>query len=274
MFMLYMLWNLWLTQCSEMITTWNLNDMLLPLFRQWMSNLNGGRHPGHVIFFRDGVSEGQFQHVLQQELKDIKDIWEGLDQTPQKDNFKKMKFTVVVASKRHHIRFFPSGTQKDQSGNPLPGTLVEKDVTSPFEWDFYLCAHKAIQGTARPVHYQVIFDEAGMPVNWFVQFVYEQSYGYVRSSTPVSIIPVIYYAHLVSRRAVAHERTLESGKPHHSKELRERDRLVRDQQIAWQTGKRLTSNAIQRLKELTEVEYPPLIPMNDHIGIKFTMWYV
>ena len=256
-----------------MITTWNLNDMLIPLYREWMSRMNGGRIPGHVVYFRDGVSEGQFQHVIQQELKDIKDIWESLDQTPNKDNFKKIQFSVIVASKRHHIRFFPAGSQKDQAGNPLPGTLVERNVTSPFEWDFYLCAHKAIQGTARPVHYQVIHDEANMPPNWLVSFIYDQSYGYVRSSTPVSVIPAIYYAHLAARRAVAHERSPDSGKSHHSGELRERDTLVAQQMVAWQTGKRLKNSALQRLKELTEVEYPPLIAMNDHAGIKFTMWY-
>lgn len=45
-----------------------------------------------------------------------------------------VKFTVVVASKRHHIRFFPK--DGDRNGNPLPGTLVERDITHPFEYDF------------------------------------------------------------------------------------------------------------------------------------------
>ena len=263
-----------LTSHREMITTWNLNDMLKPLFRRWMENVNQGRFPEHVIIFRDGVSEGEFQHVLQQELRDIKAVWEDLDSSPKKELHPSIKYSVVIASKRHHIRFFPAGSQKDQSGNPLPGTLVERDVTSAREWDFYLCAHKAIQGTARPVHYQVIHDEMGMDPDWFIQFVYDQSYGYVRSSTPVSVIPAIYYAHLASRRAVAHERALESGRSHYSGELRERNILVREQLTAWQTGKILKKSAVARLKELTEMEYPPLLKMNDHIGITYTMWYI
>ncbi len=49
------------------------------------------------------------------------------------------KMIVIVASKRHHIRFFPNPrdtTAADRNGNPFPGTLVEKDVTHPFENDF------------------------------------------------------------------------------------------------------------------------------------------
>ena len=97
-----------------------------------------------------------------------------------------IKFTVIVASKRHHTRFFP-GQTGDKSGNPFPGTLVERDVTHPRDWDFFLCAHKAIQGTARPVHYHVIHDEAKMNPSELITMLYHQSYSYVRSSTPVSL---------------------------------------------------------------------------------------
>ena len=75
----------------------------------------------------------------------------------------------------------------DRNNNPVPGTLVEHDVTHPFEYDFYLNAHSAIQGTARPVHYHVLKDEAQVPVNEFHKMIYQFSYQYMRSTTPVSI---------------------------------------------------------------------------------------
>lgn len=59
-------------------------------------------------------------------------------------------------------RFFPDKSAADKNGNALPGTLVDREVTHPFQYDFYLCAHVALQGTARPVHYHVIHDEVGM----------------------------------------------------------------------------------------------------------------
>lgn len=96
--------------------------------------------------------------------------------------------TVVVAEKRHHIRFFPpQGPAGDKNGNPLPGTLVERDVTHPFENDLYLCSHVAIQGTARPTHYHMLMDEANLPVEKFQTLLYEHCYQYQRATTPVSL---------------------------------------------------------------------------------------
>lgn len=96
--------------------------------------------------------------------------------------------TVVVAEKRHHIRFFPpSGLAGDKNSNPVPGTLVEHDVTHPWENDLYLCSHVAIQGTARPTHYHMLMDEANLPVEKFQTLLYEHCYQYQRATTPVSL---------------------------------------------------------------------------------------
>ncbi len=56
----------------EMIATRNLEDMLRPLFQHWAENVGGGRLPKHIYYFRDGVSEGQYQAVLKAEVADIK----------------------------------------------------------------------------------------------------------------------------------------------------------------------------------------------------------
>ncbi len=101
-------------------------------------------------------------------------------------NLDQVKFTVVVAEKRHHIRFFP-GKAGDENQNSLPGTLVDHDVTHPFENDIYLCSHKALKGTARPTHYHMLLDEANVPTDTFQKMLYEHSYQYMRSTTPVSL---------------------------------------------------------------------------------------
>lgn len=75
----------------EMITTFNMEELLTPLFREWQATVGQGRMPLHVMYFRDGVSEGQFQHVLQQEIRDLKRIWDALDGTPGKPNSAKVR---------------------------------------------------------------------------------------------------------------------------------------------------------------------------------------
>ncbi|KAI4088170.1 MAG: hypothetical protein LQ344_006262 [Seirophora lacunosa] len=232
----------------EMITTRNLNDMLTPLFREWIMHVNGGSLPDHVYYFRDGVSEAQFVNVLKTEVADMKEIFAKLGET--RKGFS-VKFTVVVAEKRHHIRFFPQGKGADKGGNPLPGTIVDRDVTHPFDNDFYLCAHRAIQGTARPVHYTVLLDEINVSVDTFQKLLYEQCYQYIRSTTPVSLHPAVYYAHLASNRAKAHEN------------ISETERRARD----WAEP---TGSSSARDPE----EPKPLILMNNVDKIQGGMWFV
>ena len=57
----------------EMITPANIRSMMLPLFEQWITKVGGGRGPSHIYYFRDGVSEGQYAHVLNNELADMKE---------------------------------------------------------------------------------------------------------------------------------------------------------------------------------------------------------
>lgn len=171
----------------EMITKVNLKAMLVPLFSNFCRMANGC--PQHIYYFRDGVSEGQFAHVLNQELAHMKEVLlEAYEDPSRKALIQAIKWTVVVCTKRHHIRFFPNdSTAGDKNGNPLPGVLVEQDITHPFEYDFYLNSHAAIQGTSRPVHYQVIRDERGVPPHIFQTMVYHHCYQYMRSTTPVSL---------------------------------------------------------------------------------------
>ncbi|OCL04728.1 Piwi-domain-containing protein [Glonium stellatum] len=245
----------YLAQCDtnghrvEMITTQNIKDHLGFMARHWIMNTGKGAAPQRVLYVRDGVSEGQYQHVLDQEVRDMKATLKEL--APRADP----KFTVVIAGKRHHIRFFPKGSAGDRNGNPNPGTLVEAGCTHPFEFDFYLCAHSAIKGTARPIHYQVILNEGNWGGEELQQFILEHSFQYARSTTPVSLFPAVYYAHLAADRARSHENTapVSSGK----KETR-----------AEKPKTETTSS------DKPPVEIAPLIPMNPSLGINETMWYI
>ncbi|KAH6653826.1 Piwi domain-containing protein [Truncatella angustata] len=197
---------------TEIVTGITMHFLFERLMRYWV-RMNGCP-PKHVYYFRDGVSEGEFAHVIDHEVKELKRIFRDA-------SFDVPRFTVIIATKRHHIRFFPKPgdmTSGDKNENPLPGTLVERDATHPFHFDFYLASHVAIQGTARPVHYSVILDEAQVKPDKLQDMIYQQCYQYMRSTTPVSLHPAVYYAHLASQRAASHEdvaasnREMPSGK--------------------------------------------------------------
>ncbi|KAL9079521.1 MAG: hypothetical protein Q9157_001579 [Trypethelium eluteriae] len=232
----------------EIIATSNIEKFMKPMITGWASNLNMGRLPESLIYFRDGVSEGQYHQVINEEIHDIKNLLKEINPNTT------TKITVIVATKRHHIRFFPDHNDRvaaDRNGNAVPGTLVQTGCTSPFEYDFYLCAHSAIKGTARPVGYHVLLDENNYPVNELQQMIYDHSYQYIRSTTPVSIHPAIYYAHLAAKRAVCHE-----DKPYESGPQMKGKKQKKESSLSDDGG------------------YKPLLPMPDQGGIRFEMWYV
>lgn len=170
----------------EVITQSNIRSILSPMFREWTMTIGQGNVPRNLYYFRDGVSEGQFSHVIQHEVPWIRKLLTEINQGKEWTG----KVTVVVASKRHHIRAFPEPSDRsaaDKNGNPLPGTLIEKDVTSPHGWDFFLWSHVALQGTARPVHYNVLIDEINNSPSQLQNMIYEHCYQYMRSTTSVSL---------------------------------------------------------------------------------------
>jgi eukaryotic translation initiation factor 2C len=55
------------------------------------------------------------------------------------------------------------------------------------------------------VHYNVLHDECGLRPDDLQRILYHQCYQYCRSTTPVSLHPAVYYAHLAGTRARHHE---------------------------------------------------------------------
>ena len=124
----------------EMIQSNVIESILKPLIQHWMENISKGQLPKHVYYFRDGVSEGQYGPLIKREIADMKRLFETIaGENPQL----MPKFTVVVCEKRHHVRFFPkAGIAADKNMNPVPGVVVDHDVTHRYENDIYLCSQR------------------------------------------------------------------------------------------------------------------------------------
>ena len=191
---------------KEMVT--ELDSMLKAHLRRWARN-NMNALPENIIVYRDGVSEGQYDLVVKEELTRLK---EACKQTyPASDTEKGLpRISVVIVGKRHHTRFYPT-KDSDRTGNPNNGTVVDRGVTEARNWEFYLQAHSALHGTARPAHYFTVWDEifrnekAKAPyqnaADVLENLTHHLCYLYGRATKAVSICPPAYYADLVCTRA-------------------------------------------------------------------------
>ncbi|XP_047325590.1 protein argonaute 4A [Impatiens glandulifera] len=149
---------------------------------------SGKRKPEQIIIFRDGVSESQFNQVLNVELDQIIEACKFLD---EKWN---PKFVVIVAQKNHHTKFFQPGSPD----NVPPGTVIDNKICHPKNNDFYMCAHAGMIGTTRPTHYHVLWDEVGFSADDLQELVHALSYVYQKSTTAVSVVAPVCYAHLAA----------------------------------------------------------------------------
>ncbi|KAG6884814.1 hypothetical protein C0993_008033 [Termitomyces sp. T159_Od127] len=198
---------------KEMVT--NLEKMVrerITLFQKRSKTL-----PERILVYRDGVSEGQFQTVVAEELPAIRQACTKFDTA--KAQFRP-KITVVICvnlpnnyltivrlahmtqqGKRHHTRFFPTEQENaDKDGNPKAGTVVDRGVTSVYHFDFFLQAHGGLQGTTRPTHYYVVHDDIGFKADELQGLTNAVSYMFARATKAVSLVSPAYYADLACER--------------------------------------------------------------------------
>lgn len=130
-----------------------LDEMLRKRLQRWEDD-NGKKLPQNILIYRDGVSEGQYNMVLTEELESIRKACKSVYKKDQPN------ITILVGGKRHNTRFFPTRqTDMDRTSNCPNGTVVDRGITRPIYWDFFLQAQSPLQGSARSAHYVVIHDE-------------------------------------------------------------------------------------------------------------------
>ncbi|EJU00853.1 Piwi-domain-containing protein [Dacryopinax primogenitus] len=153
--------------------------------------------PQTVIFYRDGVSEGQFAEVYTSEVQAIRSAFEAMGLKPP-------KITFMVVGKRHHVRFFPKRSDADRTENAPAGFVVDTDVAHPYEWDFYLQSHAGLLGTSRPMHVSVVADENGFSADSLQNLTFALTHNFPRATRTVSIPTPVYHADLACGRAPIH----------------------------------------------------------------------
>ncbi|CAI5719476.1 unnamed protein product [Peronospora farinosa] len=171
-----------------------LPHMLRDLFLAYYQSTS--RKPEHVIYYRDGVSEGQCYDILQVEMRALRKAFKMIseDYNPP--------ITFIIVNKRHHMRAFPVNQREaDRKGNVIPGTVIDTGIVDSHRFDFFLYGHSGIQGTSVPCHYTVLHDENKMSAEDVQRLTYHLGYTFARCTRSVSFATPAYYAHLAAARA-------------------------------------------------------------------------
>jgi eukaryotic translation initiation factor 2C len=67
---------------------------------------NNGLLPEHIIYYRDGVSESEFEAIRDNEGRELRRLCQNSG----------TNITIIVAIKRHHTRFFAEGVLATKLG--------------------------------------------------------------------------------------------------------------------------------------------------------------
>ncbi|KAL5116399.1 hypothetical protein ACEQ8H_005747 [Pleosporales sp. CAS-2024a] len=175
----------------------DLDEMIVERLKLWQER-NQNRLPKKVIVYRDGVSEGQYPVVMETEFPGFKKAFDRLYGAESKHP----KISLVLVGKRHHTRFYPTREEDTdgKTGNPQPGTVVDRGVTGEKLFDFFLLAHQGLQGTSKPAHYVVLKDENKLGADQLQSLTHSLCYTFARATRSVSVCPPAYYADLLCER--------------------------------------------------------------------------
>lgn len=219
---------------KEMVS--KLDVMMKERLDCWILN-NPGQKLENIVIYRDGKSTCQYESILAHEICSLLGVSEGQYMTVHRDEIpairkacknvfedaEQPKITFLIVGKNHHTRFFPTDIKKADTKhncNIQPGSVVDRGVTMPKGWDFYVAAHAALQGTVstpsrsrgsadlkktKPAHYVVLLDEIKdnnkHSANTLEEITHNMCYLQGRATKAVSVCPPAYYAHLICLRA-------------------------------------------------------------------------
>lgn len=146
--------------------------------------------PERILFYRDGVSDGQIEYVHKNEVTKIQDVIK----TYYKDT--QPKFAFIVVSKRINTRIFEK--KRGCYENPVSGTVIDREITLPYRYEFFLISQSVRQGTVSPTNYNVIYDEFGLSPERLQQMTYKMCHLYYNWSGTTRVPAVVQYAHKLS----------------------------------------------------------------------------
>lgn len=129
---------------------------------------HNGSLPNKILFYRDGVGDGQIPYVFEQEVQQLKATLDKMYVGQQKP----YRLAYIIVNKRINTRLFKN------RGNPMPGTVVDDVITLPNRYDFYLIPQSCRQGSVSPTAYNVIEDSLFIPPEKLQMLTYKMCHLY------------------------------------------------------------------------------------------------
>ena len=146
-----------------------------------------GSYPARVVFYRDGVGEGQIDGICRSEISQIK---QAISNAGIADGTKLM---YLNCSKRVNTRLF--GGNPGRFMNPDPGTVVDAAITDKDTYEFYLVSVAARQGMSTPTRYTVVYDDVKCSPSDIEHLTYKLCFTYYNVNGAIKEPSVIRYAH-------------------------------------------------------------------------------
>ncbi|XP_053203098.1 protein argonaute-3-like [Panonychus citri] len=177
-----------------------VDQMIVPILKKFKSSR--GFDPEHIIVYRDGVSEGQFAHVMGYEILPLHKELSKLPKPPQ--------LTYIIVQKRHNTRFYSKNpaNRSVKTQNILPGSVIDTEICHYKWFDFYLCSQKALIGTARPGKYTVLWNSSPALADDLQMATYYLCYLFARATKSIADPAPARYAHHAAARGKLHFREL------------------------------------------------------------------
>ncbi|UJR32244.1 hypothetical protein I4U23_019710 [Adineta vaga] len=167
-----------------------LKDMIVDLLSAFR-DCNDGTLPERIVFYRDGVDDGQLERVKNEEVIALREAFRAV----YPPNSSSPSLTFMVVKKRHHTRLFRRITSTEVA-NVESGVVVDSCIVNPNYPNFFLNSHEPCLGTNKIGNYIVLVDDTNCSLNDLEELTYSLV---IRSSE--SIPSVVHLADAAASKA-------------------------------------------------------------------------
>eukprot|EP01111_Echinosteliopsis_oligospora_P013380 TRINITY_DN4789_c0_g2_i1.p1 TRINITY_DN4789_c0_g2~~TRINITY_DN4789_c0_g2_i1.p1 ORF type:complete len:869 (+),score=226.55 TRINITY_DN4789_c0_g2_i1:97-2607(+) len=171
----------------------DIKGMFAEVLAEALNQLKGTPFVQFIVI-RDGVAETQFIDICNAEIKALKDAVAANKAYAGKQ----IQILYMIAQKRNIARIAIS--QDGSFHTPPAGTVIDSKITGRTKEDFYILPHKAIIGSAKPIHYHVVQNDMKLTLEQIQELIFKLCHLHPGCTRSVSLPAPLYNAHKLGYR--------------------------------------------------------------------------